>query len=117
MPHGRQETPMRGRVEALTPDSLVLLERTSADEPSLLPSNSVTAGRSLVTSTYMAGELRRYWAFAATLSAGTGRGPAHPPVTDVASTFAARLPCFSLSLGRRSGAHLSELLGSLEAVA
>lgn len=117
MPHGRRETAMRGRVEALTPDSLVLLERLPADQPSLLPCTPVTAGRSLATSTYMAGELRRYWAFAATLSAGTGLGPAHPPVTDVASAFAARLPCFSLSLGRRPGAHLSELLGSLEAVA
>ena len=117
MPHGRRETAMRGRVDALIPNSLVLLERTSVDQPSLLPCTSVTAGRSLVTSTYMAGELRRYWAFAATLSAGTGLGPAHPPVTEVASTFATRLPCFSLSLGRRSGAHLSELLGSLEAVA
>jgi hypothetical protein len=117
IPHGRRETAMRGRVEALTPDSLVLLQRLPADQPSLLPCTPVTAGRSLVTSTYMAGELRRYWAFAATLSAGTGLGPAHPPVTDVASAFAARLPSFSLSLGKRPGAHLSELLGSLEAVA
>jgi hypothetical protein len=117
MPHGRRETAMRGRVEALTPDSLVLLQRLPADQSSLLPCTPLKAGRSLVTSTYMAGELRRYWAFAATLSAGTGLGPAHPPVTDVASAFAARLPSFSLSLGKRPGAHLSELLGSLEAVA
>ena len=37
----------------------------------------------------MAGELRRYWSFAATLSAGTGVGNPHPPVMDVASAFAA----------------------------
>ena len=117
MPHGRREVVMSGRVEALTPDSLVLLERRPADQLSLVPCAPAAAGRFLATSTYMAGELRRYWPFAATLAAGTGLGPAHPPVTDVASGFAARLPSFSLSLEGRRGTPLSELLGSLEAVA
>lgn len=118
MYHGRREAPMRRRVESLRPDSLVVLERRGADDrPSLRACSPVDAGRSLVTSTYMAGELRRYWAFAATLSAGTGLGPAHPPVTDIAAAFAARLPCFSLSLGRKPGARLFEALESLEEVA
>jgi hypothetical protein len=114
MPHGRQEAPMRGRVEELVPDSLVVLERLPAVEPSILACSPVTAGRALVTSTYMAGELRRYWAFAATLSAGTGLGPAHPPVMDVAAAFAAKLRCFSVALGSRPGARLPQLVGAME---
>ena len=35
----------------------------------------------------MAGELRRYWSLAATLSLGTGAGPAHPAVEAVAATL------------------------------
>lgn len=114
MPHGRQEAPMRGRVEELVPDSLVVLERLPAAEPSILACSPVRAGRALVTSTYMAGELRRYWAFAATLSAGTGLGPAHPPVMGVASAFAAKLRCFSVVLGRRPGARFPQLVGAPE---
>jgi hypothetical protein len=117
MYHGRREVPMRRRVESLTPDSIVVLERGRADRPSLRACSPVDAARSLVTSTYMAGELRRYWAFAATLSAGTGVGPAHAPVADIASAFAASLPCFSLCLGRKPGTRLFEMLGSLEEVA
>jgi hypothetical protein len=114
MPHGRREAPMPGRVEALTPDSIVVLERGPHDQASLSPCSATTAARSIVTSTYMAGELRRYWAFAATLAAGTGLGPAHPPVADVASSFAANLPCFLLVLGRRPSARLADLLESSE---
>lgn len=105
---------MKGRADELVPDSLVVLERLPAAEPSILACSPVTAGRALVTSTYMAGELRRYWAFAATLSAGTGLGPAHPPVLDVASAFAAKLRCFSVVLGRRPGARLPQLVGAPE---
>jgi hypothetical protein len=114
MPHGRNETQMVGRAEALVPDRLVVLERGRSDHPSLEACGSDAAGRCLATSTYMAGELRRYWAFAATLSAGTGLGPAHPPVTEVASAFAARLPCVSLMLATRPGTRLSDLLSAVE---
>ena len=65
----------------------------------------------------MAGELRRYWPLAATLAAVTGIGPAHPPVSSVAETFAAGLPCFTLALGRKSPANLPDLLGMLEVAA
>jgi hypothetical protein len=65
----------------------------------------------------MAGELRRYWPFAATLTAGTGIGPAHPPVGEVASTFASGRPTFLLALGEERGVCLSELLGTLEVAA
>jgi hypothetical protein len=114
MPHGRREAALRGRAEALVPDRLFVLERGRSDDPSLVTCSPAAAARSLVTSTYMAGELRRYWAFAATLSAGTGLGPAHPPVTEVASAFATELPCFSLTLARTPGARLSDQLGAVE---
>lgn len=112
MPHGRHEALMPGRAEALVPDSLVVLERGHSDEPSLLACSPMSAARSLVTSTYMAGELRRYWAFAAALSAGTGLGPPHPPITDIAQSLADRWPCFLLVLARTPGARLSELLST-----
>ncbi|HEX3268909.1 MAG TPA: hypothetical protein VHQ98_13075 [Gaiellaceae bacterium] len=110
MPHGRREADMTGRVEALVPDAVVVLERGSDDHPSLRRCSSAKAERALVTSTYMAAELRRYWAFAATLAAGTGVGPAHPPVTEVAFAFVTGRPSFSLALGTSPGACLSRLL-------
>jgi hypothetical protein len=72
------------------------------------------AERGFVTNTYEAGELRRYWSYAATLAAGTGAGPAHPPVSKVASDFVAARPCFSLSLGTSPGASLRRLLAAVE---
>jgi hypothetical protein len=117
MPHGRQELPMRDRVEALTPDVLVVLRRGASEESELAPCSPASAARALVTSTYMAGELRRYWGFAATLSAGSGMGPPHAPIAEVASAFASRLPCFVLSLGTSRGARLSELLAAEKEVA
>jgi hypothetical protein len=117
MPHGRQEAPMPDRVEAIAPDSIVVLKRGTSGSPSLSTTSTQSAARSLTTSTYMAGELRRYWAFAATLSAGTGVGPAHPPIAEVAAAFAARLPCFSLALGRKPGARVSELLETAQVAA
>ena len=117
MPHGRNEAPLQHRLESLAPDCLVVLERGRLDEPLLSSCSADAAARSLVTSTYMAGELRRYWSFAATLTAATGVGPAHPPVMEVAKAFASRLPCFSLSLGRTSHARLTDLLEAVEVAA
>jgi hypothetical protein len=117
MPHGRAEVPMPDRVHELVPDSVVILRRGDAEHPVLSPCTTEAAARSLVTSTYMAGELRRYWAFAATLSAGTGLSPSHPPVRDVAWAFADALPRFVLALGPREGARLSELMAAGEVAA
>ena len=110
MPHGRHEVEMPGRVNALTPDSMVVVERGRAAHPRLERCSPGVAARALTASTYMAGELRRYWAFAATLSAGTGFAPVHPPVMDAASTFALNLPSFYLFLGEKPGPHLSRLV-------
>jgi hypothetical protein len=117
MPHGRREVPIQDRAVALEPDSFVVLTRGAEGEAKLSRMASDEAARHLVTSTYMAGELRRYWAFAATLSAGTGVGPSHPAVVDVASSFAANLPCFSLALGQREAPRLAEILETLKAAA
>jgi len=113
MPHGRSEVSFPNRGASLAPDALVVLERGRADEPSLSRCTPDEAARALVTATYMAGELRRYWQFAATLAAATGMGPAHPPVADVAASFADALPCFLLALGDRSRARLSYLFDQM----
>ena len=117
MPHGRHEIAMQNRVEALVPDSVIVLARGHSDHSSLSACTPEAATRSLATSTYMAGELRRYWPFAAMLAQATGLGPAHPPVVEVAAAFAGRLPCFSLALGRQSESRLSDLLPAVEVAA
>lgn len=114
MPHGRRETALDGRVAALIPDCVVVLRRDGRERSTLVRESQETAVRSLVTSTYMAGELRRYWAFAATLSAVTGLGPAHSPVTDVAGDLADGVPCFTLHVGTRDDRVLGELLQRAE---
>ena len=58
----------------------------------------------------MAGELRRYWAFAATLALGTGLGGSHPPVEDVAGTLSTQAAVPAGDPRRPSGAPLRELL-------
>jgi hypothetical protein len=116
MPHGRSEARLQGRADSLVPDSIVVLRRGASDDPSLVACSAGDAARALVASTYMAGELRRYWAFAATLSAGTGIAPPHPLIAEVASALAAALPCRSLVFARSSGMRLSELLALEEEV-
>jgi hypothetical protein len=110
MPHGRREAALPGRVGALRPDRIIVLERGTGSRALLAPCGAGKAARALVTSTYMAGELRRYWAFAATLAAGTGLGPGSSPVEQAASTFAGRLPCFALAFGRTGGVELADLI-------
>jgi hypothetical protein len=110
MPHGRREAHMPARVDALVPDCLVILGRRASGQRALTPCGVSEAARSLAAGTYMAGELRRYWPFAATLAAGTGHGPAHPGIADVALEMAERLSCFSLMLGPSAGARLADML-------
>ncbi|MFC5911169.1 hypothetical protein [Streptacidiphilus monticola] len=110
MPYGRSERPLPGRVDVLRPDRLVVLRRTGRARPSITPLDPDAAARALTAGTYMAGELRRYWAFAATLALGTGIGPSHPPVAATAAELAARLPAYEIVLGAAPGAGLAELL-------
>jgi hypothetical protein len=112
MPHGRREAPLPGRVHSLVPDSLVVLQRGNLDAPALTECAPAAAARALVTSTYMAGELKRYWPFAATLAAATELGPPVSQVSEVASAFAARLPCYTLTFASSGVVRLRELLGA-----
>jgi hypothetical protein len=107
---GRRERPMGGRVPELVPDRVVVLRRGSSAEPDVRRCDPTEAARRLVTGTYMAGELRRFWPFAATLAAATGVGPAHPRVQDVAESITSRLPCVELFLPHVRGPALRDLL-------
>lgn len=117
MPHGRAELPMPGRVSALIPDLLVVLRRGQGHVAHVRTCDAATAVRSLITGTYMAGELRRFWGFAATLTAGTELGPAHPPVERIARLVASRLPSVEIVLPRQPGVRLAELLSRMDAIA
>ena len=108
MPHGRREAAWPRRADKMTPARLVVLAR--GGNPGAAACDPAPAARSLVAGTYMAGELRRYWAFAATLALGTGLGGIHPPVQEIADTLSTRLPCLQVTLGDRPGAPLRELL-------
>lgn len=110
-PHGRREFPLAGRVSSLEPDRLVVLRRGPAEAGTTArPLPSADAARELVAGTYMAGELRRFWPFAATLALATGMGPAHPDVGGVAALLAARLPCTEVRVAHGSPAPIGELL-------
>ena len=110
MPHGRTEMPMARRVRALDPSSVLTLHRGPDERAALVPCAPEAAARALITNTYMAGELRRFWAFDAALAAATGFGAAHPPVADVVARLTSSVPCWSLMLGREGDADLEDLL-------
>lgn len=115
MPHGRRESPLPGRVPFLEPDRVVVLRRGISPLPAVQPVPWERAARALVAGTYMAGELRRYWGFAATLALGFGRGDVHPPVEAAARALARRLPCIEVCLGTsQTPALVSELLAGVQ---
>jgi hypothetical protein len=101
MPHGRGEQPLPGRVSDLAPDRIVVLRRGTGSRPVVADIDPARAARVLTAGTYIAGELRRYWPLAATLALGTGAGPVHPPVAEVARALAARLPAVEITLARQ----------------
>jgi hypothetical protein len=108
MPHGRREAPWPDRVDELVPDLVLVLRRGTGEAATAAPCPPDEAARFLIAGTYMAGELRRYWAFAATLALGTGRGGIHPAVERVARALTTNLPCVEVVLGEHRGT-----LGSL----
>ncbi len=112
MPYGRRESPWSGRAEQLSADRAVVVRRGGEDVPTFRPVPAWEVVRALCAGTYAAGELRRYWPFAATLALGTGLGPAHPPVLDIARRLVSRLECSELVLPARPGTTLRELLAS-----
>jgi len=114
MPHGRVERPWEGREHAIRPTLLLVLRRGTAERPTVRPVQPEVAARALVTGTYAAGELRRYWAFAATLALGTGLGPAHPAIVGDAERLARSLPCLEVVLPARPGTSIAEIVDLAE---
>lgn len=109
MPHDRGELALPNRVGALRPDRVVVIRRVPGRAASVRPISARRAADVLVGGTYMAGELRRYWPFAATMAMGTGRGPMHPPIATLAAAFA-RFPCLEITLGDLPAPALHDLV-------
>jgi len=114
-PHGRRETEAPAAPKELWPDRVVIPRRAGRDRAELRPCRPEEAGRALVAGTYAAGELRRYWPFAALVALATGQGSVHPPVLEVAAELAWRLPCYELLMPARPGPWLSDVLTLQEA--
>ena len=117
MPHGRRESSWARRVESVVPDAVVVLRRGDRADPVVRRLDASSAARELVGGTYAAGELRRYWAFAATLALGTARGPAHPPVAGVAESMARTRPAYEVLLPSSPGVTLREIAAQLRVTA
>ena len=96
----------------LAPDLVVSVVRGRDQCARLTPAPDSDVARALVTGTYLAGELRRYWGYAAALSAGSLQGPAHPDVTGVAARLTTDSPCSTLALPCEPGARLTDVLKS-----
>lgn len=113
MPYGRREAAWPRRTDRMTPDLLIVLVR--GNQPGVTRCDPAVAARHLASGTYMAGEMRRYWAFAATLALGTGLGSGHPPVEQIAQELSGKLQCLQVTLGDHPGAPLRELLQAANA--
>jgi hypothetical protein len=120
MPHGRREARWEARLEHLEAGRILVLGRGPESEVAMVPIRGAEAARAIAAGTYAAGELRRYWAFAATLALGTGLGPAHPPVVASAHDLVRGLPCSAVQLPAVQppavpGPRLAELIAGLHA--
>lgn len=113
MPHGRREGSWSRLEPSLEPSAIIVLRRGDRDSAVVRRISGPAAARELVGGTYSAGELRRYWAFAATAALGTGLGPAHPPVVAVCELLASDVPAFEVRLPRTPSLGLSELVDLL----
>ncbi|EWT01757.1 hypothetical protein N865_07685 [Intrasporangium oryzae NRRL B-24470] len=110
MPHGRVERPWAERAPSVEPSLVLVLRRGTGEAPTVRWIPPGDAVRSLTTGTYAAGELRRYWAFAAALALGTGLGPAHPPIEGHAERLAASVRCAEVVLPATPVVSLEELV-------
>lgn len=108
--HGRREQAWAHRVRSLPPELVVVLRRGTEPEPQLRQLSPAEAARGILAGTYAAGELRRFWSIAAVVASGTGCGPIHPPIGQLAARLTDRLPCVELRLGNESASGLTELL-------
>jgi hypothetical protein len=98
--HGRHEVTLARRADQLNPTLIVLLRRLNAAQ-TVRQIDREAAVRTLVAGTFMAGELRRYWGFAATLALATGDGPVQPEVAEVARRLVDRLPACEVFVPER----------------
>jgi hypothetical protein len=114
MTHGRREAQLKERVDCLMPDVMVVLRRSVDGALAIRRCSAGEAARSLASGTYMAGELRRYWAFAATLASGSGLGPAHPAVSETSAMLSRRLACREVALPEHCDMRLHEVLDTAE---
>jgi hypothetical protein len=114
--HGRHEVSLDRRAPHLNPTLIVLLRRLNTHEAAR-PVNREAAVRTLVAGTFMAGELRRFWGFAATLALATGDGPVQPAVAEVARRLVERLPACEVFVpeGRDAGVAMDVIPPRLEA--
>jgi hypothetical protein len=110
MPHGRRERAWSHRADSLVPQRVIVLRRGTGDGLVVRTAPAGVAARELTAGTYAAGELRRYWAFAATLALGLGRGPAHPPVAAVSEAIADAVPCTLVELPPVPGTTLAQII-------
>ena len=114
MPHGRRETALPQRAACLTPDVVVVLRRSVDGALAVTQCSSIAAARSLTGGTYMAGELRRYWEFAATVATATGLGPIHPAIAETSATITRRLACVEVGLPLHCELRLHHILEAAE---
>jgi hypothetical protein len=112
--HGRHETQLPRRIECLVPDVVVVLRRSVDGAMVVRRCSSNEAVRSLAGGTYIAGELRRYWAFAATLATATGLGPVHPAISETSAVLSRRLSCLEVSLPANCELPMHQVLEAVE---
>lgn len=107
--HGRREQHLQGRTALLTPSLLAAVTRRTTPGTSVHAIGAEAVVGSLVSGTYMAGELRRFWGFAALLSSGIGRGPSHPDVAGISARLAAAVPAVAVVVGHHTPPRVSDL--------
>ncbi len=110
MPHGRVEQAWEVREPAVRPSLVLVLRRGGAGVTTVDRATSDLAVRTLTAGTYAAGELRRYWAFSATLALGTGLGAAHPAIADRARDLCRQADCVVVVLGSQPGSSLADIV-------
>jgi hypothetical protein len=115
MPHGRREERIARRVPSVSPAVVALMRRGVDGNSSVSQLDARAAGRALAAGTYAAGELRRYWPFAALIAMGTGVGPVHPPVAAVARVLVDRTSTLDVVVGNGDAFQVSHLLEATEA--
>ncbi len=110
MPYGRKEAEWSNRVDLLSPEVLLVLRRDGSTTTAARVCDPRDAARFLTAGTYMAGELRRYWSFCATLSLGMGLGEIHPAIERVSQAISSRIPCIDLVLGTGPDIDLEDIV-------